>query len=48
MATKANGGDLAGLGNLLRTDRLTPGGYGEFRFRSFGTVTEPERWKNRV
>jgi len=33
MATKANGGDLSGLGNLLRTDRLTLGGYGDFQFR---------------
>jgi hypothetical protein len=33
MATKANGGDLSGVGNLLRTDRLTLGGYGDFQFR---------------
>jgi len=34
IATKAQGGDLAGAGNLLRTDRLTIGGYGDFQFRS--------------
>jgi hypothetical protein len=33
MATKANGGDLSGLGSLLRTDRITIGGYGDFQFR---------------
>jgi hypothetical protein len=33
MATKANGGDLSGLGNLLRTQRITLGGYGDFQFR---------------
>jgi len=34
MATKANGGDLSGAGNLLRTDRVTLGGYGDFQFRT--------------
>ena len=33
MATKAQGGDLSGAGNLLRTDRITIGGYGEMQFR---------------
>ncbi|MGH9897711.1 MAG: hypothetical protein ACRD4L_02520 [Pyrinomonadaceae bacterium] len=33
MATKAQGGDLSGAGNLLRTDRITIGGYGDFQFR---------------
>jgi hypothetical protein len=33
VATKAQGGDLAGAGNLLRTDRLTIGGYGDFQYR---------------
>jgi hypothetical protein len=33
VATKALGGDLSGAGNLLRTDRLTIGGYGDFQFR---------------
>ncbi len=33
MATKANGGDLSGAGNLLRTDRITLGGYGDFQMR---------------
>jgi hypothetical protein len=36
MATKANGGDLSGAGNLLRTDRVTVGGYGDFQFREAG------------
>jgi hypothetical protein len=36
IATKANGGDLSGVGNLLRTDRLTLGGYGDFQFRQSG------------
>src|SRR5260370_34960277 len=31
--TKAQGGDLSGAGNLLRTDRITIGGYGDFQFR---------------
>lgn len=34
MATKAHGGDLSGAGNLLRTDRVTLGGYGDFQFRT--------------
>src|SRR5262245_21092052 len=34
MATKAHGGDLSGAGNLLRTDRITVGGYGDFQFRT--------------
>jgi hypothetical protein len=34
MATKAHGGDLSGAGNLLRTDRVTIGGYGDFQFRT--------------
>jgi hypothetical protein len=34
MATKAQGGDLSGAGNLLRTDRVTVGGYGDFQFRT--------------
>ena len=34
MATKAHGGDLSGVGNLLRTDRVTVGGYGDFQFRT--------------
>jgi len=33
MAPKAQGGDLSGAGNLLRTDRITIGGYGDFQFR---------------
>jgi len=33
VASKAQGGDLAGAGNLLRTDRITIGGYGDFQFR---------------
>ena len=33
MAPKSQGGDLAGAGNLLRTDRITIGGYGDFQFR---------------
>jgi hypothetical protein len=36
MATKANGGDLSGAGNLLRTDRVAIGGYGDFQFRESG------------
>jgi hypothetical protein len=36
VATKAQGGDLAGAGNLLRTDRLTIGGYGDAQFRGSG------------
>ena len=34
MATKAHGGDLSGAGNLLRTDRVTIGGYGDFQYRT--------------
>jgi hypothetical protein len=34
MATKAHGGDLSGAGNLLRADRVTVGGYGDFQFRT--------------
>src|SRR5215471_20981841 len=33
IAPKAQGGDLSGAGNLLRTDRITIGGYGDFQFR---------------
>jgi hypothetical protein len=33
VATKTQGGDLSGVGNLLRTDRITIGGYGDFQFR---------------
>jgi hypothetical protein len=33
VSSKAQGGDLAGAGNLLRTDRITIGGYGDFQFR---------------
>lgn len=33
MATKAHGGDLSGLGDLLRTERVTIGGYGDFQAR---------------
>ncbi len=33
IASKAQGGDLSGAGNLLRTDRITIGGYGDFQFR---------------
>ena len=36
VATKAQGGDLAGAGNLLRTDRITIGGYGDAQFRGSG------------
>jgi len=31
--SKAQGGDFSGAGNLLRTDRITIGGYGDFQFR---------------
>src|SRR6201992_4162820 len=34
VAANAQGGDLAGAGNLLRTDRITIGGYGDFQYRS--------------
>jgi len=33
LAAKAHGGDLSGLGDLLRTQRITLGGYGDFQFR---------------
>lgn len=33
IATKAQGGDLSGAGNLLKSDRLTIGGYGEIQYR---------------
>jgi len=33
LLSKAQGGDLSGAGNLLRTDRITIGGYGDFQFR---------------
>src|SRR2546425_11711961 len=32
LTSKAQGGDLSGAGNLLRTDRITIGGYGDFQF----------------
>ncbi|MDT5120533.1 MAG: hypothetical protein QOC96_15 [Acidobacteriota bacterium] len=34
IAPKSQGGDLAGTGRLLRTDRITIGGYGDFQFRT--------------
>jgi hypothetical protein len=34
LATKAHGGDLSGSGDLLRTERVTIGGYGDFQFRT--------------
>ncbi|OLE52951.1 MAG: hypothetical protein AUG51_15570 [Acidobacteria bacterium 13_1_20CM_3_53_8] len=36
VANKAQGGDLAGAGNLLRTDRITIGGYGDAQLRGSG------------
>jgi hypothetical protein len=42
MATKAQGGDLAGAGNLLRTDRITIGGYGDAQFRGEGVNEKTE------
>jgi hypothetical protein len=39
MATKAHGGDLSGTGDLLRTQRITLGGYGDFQFRQ-GSLNE--------
>ena len=36
VAPKAQGGDFSGAGNLLRTDRITIGGYGDFQFRESG------------
>jgi hypothetical protein len=34
MATKEHGGDLSGRGDLLRTERVAVGGYGDFQFRT--------------
>jgi len=34
MATKQHGGDLSGAGDLLRTERVAVGGYGDFQFRT--------------
>jgi len=42
VATKSQGGDLAGAGNLLRTDRITIGGYGDAQFRSAGVNERTE------
>lgn len=42
LATKAQGGDLAGAGNLLRTDRITIGGYGDAQFRGEGVNEKTE------
>lgn len=42
VATKSQGGDLAGAGNLLRTDRITIGGYGDAQFRSAGVNERAE------
>lgn len=42
IATKAQGGDLSGAGNLLRTDRLTIGGYGDAQFRGSGVNERAE------
>ena len=36
LSAKSQGGDLAGAGNLLRSDRITIGGYGDFQFRGSG------------
>lgn len=36
ISPKSQGGDLSGAGNLLRTDRLTIGGYGDFQMRTTG------------
>jgi hypothetical protein len=33
LTSKAQGGDLSGAGNLLHTDRITIGGYGDFQYR---------------
>src|SRR5436190_726275 len=33
LKSKSQGGDLSGSGNLLRTDRITIGGYADFQFR---------------
>ncbi|MDQ3919313.1 MAG: hypothetical protein M3348_12635 [Acidobacteriota bacterium] len=42
LATKAQGGDLSGAGNLLRTDRITIGGYGDAQFRGEGVNEKTE------
>jgi len=42
LATKAQGGDLSGAGNLLRTDRITIGGYGDAQFRAAGINEKAE------
>jgi hypothetical protein len=42
LATKAQGGDLSGAGNLLRTDRITIGGYGDAQFRAEGVNEKTE------
>lgn len=42
VATKSQGGDLAGAGNLLRTDRITIGGYGDAQFRTAGVNERAE------
>ena len=42
VASKAQGGDLAGAGNLLRTDRITIGGYGDAQFRGSGVNEKAE------
>jgi hypothetical protein len=42
MATKAQGGDLSGAGTLLRTDRITIGGYGDAQFRGEGINEKAE------
>lgn len=42
LASKAQGGDLAGAGNLLRTDRITIGGYGDAQFRGEGVNEKTE------
>jgi hypothetical protein len=42
LATKAQGGDLSGAGSLLRTDRITIGGYGDAQFRAEGVNEKAE------
>jgi hypothetical protein len=42
ISPKSAGGDLSGAGNLLRTDRLTIGGYGDFQFREAGIEEKGE------
>lgn len=42
LATKAQGGDLSGAGNLLRTERITIGGYGDAQFRAEGVNEKAE------